>query len=104
MADAASFTHCTSGRRWSVAMIGDYLAAERDYLKKRSVPGAPLLIGFTGWLEANTAMEGNISEQMIIEQYGGAKANISCESLTAGKSGGNSNLKDTYWKLVELNG
>lgn len=104
MADAAAFTDCVSGKRWPVAMTGDYLTAERDYLKKRSVPGAPLLVGFTGRLETRTATAGNTAEQIVIEKFSGSKANVSCESLAAGKSKDTANLKDTYWKLVELDG
>ncbi|MDO9162597.1 MAG: YbaY family lipoprotein, partial [Methylococcaceae bacterium] len=46
MADAATFTDCASGKRWPVAMLGDYLAMERNYLQARSAPAAPLLVNF----------------------------------------------------------
>lgn len=104
MADAANFTDCASGIRWPVAMTGDYLATERNYLKSRNIPGSPLLVTFEGRLEQRTGMEGKPVEQMVIEKFNGSEPKVSCSSAISGNSMSMANLKDTYWKLVDLDG
>jgi uncharacterized lipoprotein YbaY/heat shock protein HslJ len=104
MADAVTFTDCASGLRWTVAMTGDYLATERKYLKFRNIPGSPLLVTFAGRLEQRTGMEGKPVEQMVIEKFNGSEPKVSCSSAISGNSMSMANLKDTYWKLVDLDG
>lgn len=104
MADAATFTDCASGVRWPVAMTGDYLVMERNYLKFRNVPGAPLLVDFDGRLEPRPAMEGSSVEQMVVEKFGNSQSGATCTSSVSGKSKAMAELKDTYWKLVDLYG
>lgn len=104
MADAATFTDCASGLRWPVAMRADYLATERNYLKSRHIPGSPLLVIFEGRLEQRTGMEGKPVEQMVIEKFNGSEPKVSCSSAKSGNSMSMANLKDTYWKLVDLDG
>jgi uncharacterized lipoprotein YbaY/heat shock protein HslJ/uncharacterized lipoprotein NlpE involved in copper resistance len=104
MADAATFTDCASGIRWPVAMTGDYLATERDYLKSRNIPGSPLITTFTGRLEQRPAMEGSSVEQMVIEKFSGSQSKSTCSSETSGNGMSTANLQDTYWKLVDLDG
>lgn len=48
MADAATFTECSSGKQWPVAMMADYPAVERNYREFRSAPAAPLVVTFDG--------------------------------------------------------
>lgn len=104
MADAATFTDCASGVRWSVAMTGDYLATERNYLKARNIPSSPLLVTFEGKLEQRAAMEGASNEQMVIEKFNGSQSKATCSSETSGSGMSTANLQDTYWKLVDING
>jgi uncharacterized lipoprotein YbaY/heat shock protein HslJ/uncharacterized lipoprotein NlpE involved in copper resistance len=103
MADAATFTDCTSGVRWPVAMTKDYLAAERSYLKSRNVPGAPLVVNFKGRLEQRSGIEGAIVEQMVIEKYGSPQPGVTCTSLVSGTHGTDAQLTDIYWQLLDLN-
>lgn len=48
VADAATFTECSSGKQWPVAMMADYPAVERNYPEFRSAPAAPLVVTFDG--------------------------------------------------------
>ena len=104
MADAATFTDCASGIRWPVAMTGDYLATESNYLKSRTVPGSPLLMTAEGRLEQRPGMEGSTVEQLVIGKFSGSQPKASCGSVSSGKGMATANLKDTYWKLVDLDG
>lgn len=104
MADAANFTDCASGIRWLVATVEDYLAAERNYQKNRKALGKPLLVNFKGKLEMRPAMEGAPVEQMVITKFGKSQFGKTCAALTASKAKNKAGLKDTYWKLLELNG
>ena len=104
LADSAMFTDCASGLRWPVAMTADYQALERNYLKSRSAPAAPLLVAFEGRLEMRPAMEGSPSEQIVIDHFGSSQPGVTCAPAAPGKDEVTAELKDTYWKLIELDG
>jgi uncharacterized lipoprotein YbaY/heat shock protein HslJ/uncharacterized lipoprotein NlpE involved in copper resistance len=104
LADAATFTDCASGLRWPVAMTADYLTMERNYLQSRSTPGAPLLVSFDGRIEVRPAMEGPPREQMVVDRFGSSQPGAACGSAASGKGNVTAALKNTYWKLIELDG
>lgn len=104
LADLATFTDCASGMRWPVAMTADYLAMERNYLQSRNASGSPLLVIFTGRIEVRPAMEGPLREQMVVDRFGSSQPGATCDQAVSGKSDVMAKLKDTYWKLIELNG
>lgn len=104
LADAATFTDCASGLRWPVAMTADYLTMERNYLKSRSAPTKSLLVSFEGRLEVRPSMEGPPREQMVVDRFGGSQPGATCGSAASGKGHVMAELKDTYWKLIELDG
>ena len=104
LADSATFTDFASGLRWPVAMIADYQTLERNYLQSRSAPGAPLLVSFEGHLEVRQAMEGPPREQMVVDRFGSSQPGATCGSAASGKGDVMAELKDTYWKLIELDG
>jgi len=104
LADAATFTDCASGLHWPVAMTADYLAMEHNYLQSRSAPAAPLVVSFEGRLEVRPSMEGPPREQMVVDRFGGSQPGASCGSAVSGKGDVMAELKDTYWKLIELDG
>ena len=99
MADAATFTDCASGQRWPVAMVGDYLALERQYLQ-RNAAGAPLMVQLQGRIMDMPAMEGPAREHLVVDQFGSAQADARCSA----PSPATATLHNTYWKLVELGG
>ena len=84
-ADAASFTDCASGKRWPVAMAGDFLSMQRSYMQWQSAPVAPLLVSFEGRLEVREAMEGPPREQMVVDRFSSAQPGDSCALVTKGK-------------------
>jgi heat shock protein HslJ len=104
LADSATFTDCASGLRWPVATTADYLTMERNYLQSRSTPGAPLLVSFDGRIEVLPAMEGPPREQMVVDRFGSSQPGAACGSEASDKGNVMVELKDTYWKLVELDG
>jgi heat shock protein HslJ len=104
LADAASFTDCASGLRWPVAAAGDYLALERQYARDRSAPGEPLVVHFDGRLAVLPAMEGPPREHIVVDRAGATEPGASCASAPGVREVAAASLKDTYWKLVELNG
>jgi uncharacterized lipoprotein YbaY/heat shock protein HslJ len=104
LADSATFTDCASGLRWPVAMTADYLAMERNYQQSRSAPGAPLLVSFDGRIEVRPAMEGPPREQMVVDRFSSSQPGATCGSAASGKGNVMAELKDTYWKLIELDG
>jgi len=104
LADAATFTDCASGLHWPVAMTADYQTLERNYLQSRSAPGKPLLVSFDGRLEVRPSMEGPPREQMVVDRFGSSQPGVSCGSAASGKGDVKAELKDTYWKLIELDG
>jgi putative lipoprotein len=85
-------------------MAGDYLAAERRYTQTRSAPGAPLVVAFDGRLEVRAAMDGPTREHIVVDRFGGAELDAHCNTPTAAQGTAEASLKDTYWKLVELDG
>jgi len=101
-ADSAHFTDCASGKRWPVAMTGDYLALERAYLHWQSAPTAPLLVNFDGRLEVREPMEGPAREHMIVDRFASVEPGNTCAMVSTAKQKATAALKDTYWKLVEV--
>jgi heat shock protein HslJ len=104
LADAATFTDCASGLRWPVAMAGDYLAAQQRYTQLRGAPGAPLVVAFDGRLDMRPAMEGPPREHIVVDRFGGAEPGASCNTPLVAQGTAPAPLKDTDWKLVELDG
>lgn len=104
LADAATFTDCVSGKHWPVAMSEDYLAMERNYLQVGSGPAEPLLVSFEGRIEVIAAMEGPPNEQILVERFDGSQPGASCRSPAFGKDKVMAELKNTYWKLIGLDG
>jgi copper homeostasis protein (lipoprotein) len=83
-ADAAVFTDCASGKRWPVAMSGDYLALERAYMEWRSGPQVPLLANIDGRLEVGEPMEAPAREHMVVDRFVSVQPGYTCESMAGG--------------------
>lgn len=65
MADAALLLECRGGVQLPVAMEGEYLALETDYLE-RGTAGAPLPVRLTGRVEERPATDGEGTETTFI--------------------------------------
>lgn len=101
VADAATFIECDGGRQWPVATVADYPAVESNYRELRSAPAAPLVVTLDGRLQILPDMEGVPLEHLMIERFIGSEPEIACDS---GQHLSVANLKDTYWKLIEIDG
>lgn len=100
MADAGLFMDCHREQRFPVATEADNAALERAYLKHRYLPGKSLLVEVEGHFEPRHKMEGEgMQENLIVDRF----VNIHEQETCAGKVPP-SPLKNTYWKLVELEG
>jgi len=99
MADAAIFRDCRSGKEFPVAMESRYIDLERAYLEARGEPGSELMVRLRGHYLERPAMEGDRNEvQLIIEQLEEVLPGEACQPEH------HASLKDTYWKLLELDG
>ncbi len=92
-ADSALFTDCASGKRWPVAMAGDFPSMQRSYTLWRSAPAAALLVNFEGRLEVREAMEGPPREQMVVDRFSSVEPGNTCAMVAAGKEKPSSGLQ-----------
>jgi len=101
LADAAMIEECLTGRRYPVAMEGDYLALERAYttLPNRT-PGAPVMASFEGDLTRRPAMEGTGTvPTVVVRRFVGLWPGQTCERAMSHAS-----LSPQYWRIVTLRG
>ena len=99
MADAALFRDCRNGRVYPVSMEGAYIDLERAYLGSEIEPGSEVLVRLTGRYLERPAMEGDRNAvKLVVDSLGEVLPGESCEPST------HAGLRDTYWKLVEVDG
>ena len=99
MADAAMFEDCSNGKRFPVAMEGAYIELERAYLDSRDEPGKPVVVVVEGRFLERPSMEGNHNiVSLIVDSFIAVSDEKSCVSSF------DEPLRNTYWKLIELNG
>ena len=100
MADTGLFLDCQKQQRIPVAMKGDNITLERAYLKKRYLAGKSLLVELDGRIEQRKKMEGDGKQDtLIVDKFLAIKQQETCAGSVPP-----SPLKNTYWKLVELEG
>jgi heat shock protein HslJ len=101
LADAAMFEECLTGRRYPVAMEGDYLALERAYTSlPNRVPGAPVMASFDGDLTQRPPMEGTGTiPTVVVRRFVGLWPSQTCERAMSHAS-----LTPQYWRIVSLRG
>lgn len=98
MADAALFTECLTGRRYPVAMEGDWIQAERAYLGKTPEPGRPLYTTFEGLLTDRPKMEGEGTERtLVVKRFINVWPGQACPRALA-----QAELTETYWRIARL--
>lgn len=116
MEGVPTFTDCVSGLHWSIAMSADFSTIKRKYLEVHK----PLLINFSGRLAKFPAKQSSPQEQLVIGKVHSVEKGVSCgktpvDEISTRITSGSKNpsiatkitstsLKDTYWKLIELNG
>ncbi|VAX26479.1 hypothetical protein MNBD_IGNAVI01-1311 [hydrothermal vent metagenome] len=100
MADAPLFVECFTKMRFPVAMEGDYKNLEKEYLANVEEPGKPILTTLTGSLISRPKMEGKGEIlYLVVEKFDKVWPKRDCRSSLS-----TANLKNTYWKLLEING
>jgi heat shock protein HslJ len=100
MADAGLFTDCVTGKRLPVAHEGDNATLERAYLLAKLAPAEPVLVNLYGHVAERPAIDRDGNEEfMIVDRFIDIWPDEDCS-----KSGVETPLVNTYWKLVELNG
>jgi heat shock protein HslJ/uncharacterized lipoprotein NlpE involved in copper resistance len=98
MADAAVFTECLTGRRYPVAMEGDWIQAERAYLEAAPEPRGRLYTTFEGQLTDRPKMEGEGTERsLVVQRFINVWPGQSCPRSLA-----QAELLETYWRIVRL--
>ncbi|MEZ5319429.1 MAG: META domain-containing protein [Vicinamibacterales bacterium] len=98
MADNASFTECSSGRRWPVAQEGANEDLERAYLAARPSTGQPVVIQLEGRIAPRTRLDGTGTRpSLIVDHVAGVSKDQSC-----GQRYSSVPLEGTYWKLVRV--
>jgi copper homeostasis protein (lipoprotein) len=99
MADAGTFVDCATREQWPVAHEGDNATLEREYLKAKIAPGAPLLVTVQGGLDMRPKVDGRGSETtLIIQRFVRTWPRETCGGMQP------VTLEDTQWALLELNG
>ena len=101
MADAATFEECLTGRRYPVAMEGDYLALERAYLARPdAMAGTPVMATFDGEITRRPPMEGTGTvPTVVVRRFVGLSPGQTCERAMSHAS-----LTPQYWRIVSLRG
>lgn len=101
LADAATFEECLTGRRYPVAMEGDYPALERAYTSlPNRMPGAPVMASFDGDLTQRPPIEGTGTvPTVVVRRFVGLWPGQTCERAMSHAS-----LTPQYWRIVSLRG
>ena len=98
MADAAGFTECLTGRRYPVAMEGDWVRVERAYLEAAPEPGGPLYTTFEGRLTDRPRTAGEGTERtLVVQRFIHVWPEQSCPRALA-----QAELVGTYWRIARL--
>jgi len=98
MADAGTFTECSTGQRWPVAHEADNATLEREYGKVRKDPGGPVLVSVEGRVAMRPRMEGpGLQPSLVPERFAGAFPGESCGPRPAPAS-----FEFTGWRLTRL--
>lgn len=99
-ADAALIRECHTGRRYPIAMEGQFLEMQRVYAENRAEPAAPLLMTLDGRVEPRPRMEGAGDQPtFIVDQVVGSTPGANCDSIVAPAP-----LLDTRWEFETLGG
>ncbi len=100
MADAPIFVDCSSQKKYPVAMEKDYVLLEQEYLSKIEEAGEPMLATLSGRLILRPQMDGNEKTlTLVVEKFDKVWPKLDCKNSLS-----TSLLKNTYWKLIDING
>lgn len=98
-ADAPQFRDCGTGKVFPVAMAGPYIELERAYLNSGIEAGTELKVALHGRFLERPSMDENRNEVMlIVDSFDSVIDSGECRPTI------DADLKNTYWKLVEIGG
>jgi copper homeostasis protein (lipoprotein) len=98
LADAGSFTECSTGQRWPVAQEAENATLEREYGKVRGTPGGPVMMAIEGRAAMRPRMEGDGSQPvLVVEKLIGTFPGETCAARPVTMP-----LEGTWWALTRL--
>ena len=106
-ADAATFTECSTGRRWPVAMEAASVEVERAYLQAKKTPMAPMLVEVDARVVSRPKFEGAGPLPPLVSNYRPALVVVKfVKALPAAAACAprlvSAPLVDTDWQLASL--
>jgi copper homeostasis protein (lipoprotein) len=107
VADAGRLTICLTAQNLPVASEGDNAALERAYAEKRSTPGAPLFVTFTGHFAERPRPDGKRKQlAIVVEKFDRAWPGEPCKPPLPGEvvPVAPTSPEGRTWKLVSLFG
>ncbi len=107
LADAGRMTICLTAQNLPVAQEGDNAALERTYGEKRSAPGAPLLVTFTGHFVERPRPDARTKQlALVVEKLEKSFPGEPCNPPLPGetKPAAGKTPEGKTWKLVSLFG
>jgi len=101
MADAPVIVLCEESAPMPVAMEADFKALQAAYLKERPQLAQAILVSVEGRVEPRPSAEESLPPRpsLVVDRFVGIWPRETC-----GNPRVDSPLRDTYWKLVRLNG
>ena len=107
MADAATFTECSTGRRWPVAMEAASIDLEHAYLAAKKAPMAPMLVMVDARVVSRPKFEGAGPAPALVSNYRAALVVVKFErALPATEACAprlvSAPLTGTLWRLTRL--
>jgi copper homeostasis protein (lipoprotein) len=98
-ADAATFSECLSGQTWPVAAIAEHGTLERETLKVRKQPGAPVVVSLDGHVAPRARSDGKGTQPtLVVERFVRAWPDQTCAPF------GRVGPTDIDWTLIALDG
>ena len=106
-ADAATFTECSTGQRWPVAMEAASVDVERAYLQAKKAPMAPMLVAVDARVASRPKFEGAGPPPALVSNYRPALVVVKfVQGLPATEVCAprlvSAPLADTLWRLTRL--
>ncbi|MEE9430623.1 MAG: hypothetical protein V3V16_06250 [Melioribacteraceae bacterium] len=79
-ADVGLFVDCETNEKYPVAMEGDYLALEKEYLEMAKITGEKIIVTLNGKIEKRNKMEGVGKRNfLVVKKFIGMFPNKNCK-------------------------
>jgi heat shock protein HslJ/uncharacterized lipoprotein NlpE involved in copper resistance len=109
MADAATLTECSTGKKMPLVASMDGARIEAEYAKVRQQPGDPVLVSILGhFVRTRNQDSGGLKEAITMDMFEKFLPGATCSAQRAetpgGGSGSRSALEGTTWQVEKLLG